>query len=168
MQGSLSGFFCGGLLVAPWLGSVTRWIGVEVHGFVPGARQLKIGLRVRDLDRSCALYLKLGFKQIPHEDQPNLRYLTLGHTWLILSDRYGHGYHNAERGDAAKNGPLGGGFVLTVPTQDVDGVYDLWRREGLRVTLAPEDVFWARIFYGLDPDGYELMFEEFHPPKNQS
>lgn len=30
-----------------------------------GARQLKVGLRVGDLEESCALYLKLGFRQIP-------------------------------------------------------------------------------------------------------
>ena len=30
-----------------------------------GATQLKVGLRVRDLEASSALYLKLGFKQIP-------------------------------------------------------------------------------------------------------
>jgi lactoylglutathione lyase len=29
--------------------------------------QLKVGLRVRDLEASCALYLKLGFKQIPRQ-----------------------------------------------------------------------------------------------------
>ena len=127
-----------------------------------GAKQLKVGLRVRDLDRSCALYLKLGFKQIPHEDQPDLRYLTFGHTWLILSDRFEHGYHNEDRAGAAKNGPLGSGFVLAVPTHDLDATYELWRRERLPVTLEPEDAFWARIFYGLDPDGYEVMFEQFH------
>jgi hypothetical protein len=33
---------------------------------------------------------------------------------------------------------------------------------GLPVTLEPEDAYWARIFYGLDPDGYELMFEQHH------
>ncbi|MGH3397926.1 MAG: hypothetical protein ACRDPO_24875 [Streptosporangiaceae bacterium] len=54
-----------------------------------------------------------GFRQIPRPDEPLLRYLTFGRTWLILSDRYQHGY-------------------------------------------------WARIFYGLDPDGYELMFEQHH------
>jgi lactoylglutathione lyase len=64
---------------------------------VRGATQLKVGLPVRDLDASCALYLKLGFKQIPRPDEPLLRYLTFGHAWLILSDRYQHGYHNAER-----------------------------------------------------------------------
>lgn len=126
-----------------------------------GAKQLKVGLRVRDLERSCALYLRLGFRQIPMPGQPNLRYLTFGHTWLILSAMHAHGYHNAERGQAAKAGPLGSGFVLTVPTQDLDGAYDLWQREGLSVTLEPQDVPWARIFYGLDPDGYELMFEQF-------
>jgi lactoylglutathione lyase len=51
---------------------------------VAGAKQLKVGLGVADLDASCALYLKLGFKQIPHPDQPKLRYLTFGYTWLIL------------------------------------------------------------------------------------
>ncbi|TWP36931.1 VOC family protein [Leekyejoonella antrihumi] len=127
-----------------------------------GAKQLKVGLRVRDLDASCALYLKFGFKQIPRPDQPKLRYLTFGHTWLILSDRFAHGYHNAERAEAAKSGPLGRGFVLAVPTADLDATYDLWREEGMRVTLEPQDVFYARIFYGLDADGYELMFEQQH------
>jgi lactoylglutathione lyase len=79
-----------------------------------------------------------------------------------MSDMRAYGYHNAERGQAVKAGPLGSGFVLTVPTQDLDGVYALWHREGLPVTLEPADVAWARIFYGLDPDGYELMFEQFH------
>jgi lactoylglutathione lyase len=76
---------------------------------------------------------------------------------------HAHGYHNPEREQAVKTGPPGRGFVLAVPTQDLAGVYDLWRSEGLPVTLEPQDVFWARIFYGLDPDGYELMFEQHHP-----
>jgi len=129
---------------------------------VAGTKQLKVGLRVADLDASCALYLKLGFKQIPHPDQPKLRYLTFGHTWLILSDRFAHGYHNVERAEAAMSGPLGSGFVLAVPTADLDATYALWQREGMRVTLEPQDAFYARIFYGLDPDGYELMFEQHH------
>lgn len=128
-----------------------------------GARQLKVGMRVRDLETSCALYLKLGFKQIPRPDEPHLRYLTFGHTWLILSDRYRHGYHNAEREQAAVSEPLGSGFVLTIPTSNLDAAYGMWRSEGLPVTLEPQDVYFARIFYGLDPDGYELMFEESHP-----
>lgn len=129
-----------------------------------GMTQLKVGLRVRDLDASCALYLKLGFKQIPRPDEPRLRYLTFGHTWLILSDRYNHGYHNAQRQDAAVNGPVGAGFVLAIPVPDLDAVHGLWRSEGLPVTLEPENAYWARIFYGLDPDGYELMFEQHHVP----
>lgn len=127
-----------------------------------GAKQLKVGLRVADLDRSCALYLALGFKQIPQENQPGMRYLTFGHTWLMLSSRFEHGYHDERRGDLARSGPLGYGFVLVLPTTDLDAVRDLWRREGLPVTLEPEDAPWARIFYGLDPDGYEVMFEQFH------
>jgi lactoylglutathione lyase len=130
---------------------------------VRGSKQLKVGLRVQSLEASCALYLQLGFRQIPNTQQPNLRYLTYGHTWLILSDLHAHGYHNAEREQAVKTGPLGHGFVLAVPTRDLTGVYDLWKREGLPVTLEPQDTPWARIFYGLDPDGYELMFEEFFP-----
>jgi hypothetical protein len=53
-----------------------------------GTTQLKVGLRVGDLEASCALYLRLGFKQIPRPDEPQLRYLTFGHTWLISSDKY--------------------------------------------------------------------------------
>jgi lactoylglutathione lyase len=100
------------------------------------SRQLKVGLRVRDLEKSCALYLRLGFRQIPHTDQPSLRYLTFGHTWLILSDMHAHGYHNAQREQAATSGPIGGGFVLAIPTQNLDDTYDLWRREELPVTLS--------------------------------
>jgi lactoylglutathione lyase len=127
-----------------------------------GMTQLKVGLRVSDLDASCALYLKLGFRQIPRPDEPRLRYLTFGRTWLILSDRFHHGYHNAQRQDAAVNGPVGGGVVLAIPVPDLDAVYEFWCSHGLPVTLEPENAYWARIFYGLDPDGYELMFEQHH------
>jgi lactoylglutathione lyase len=104
-----------------------------------GASQLKVGLRVADLDVSCALYRKLGFRQIPRPDEPRLRFLTFGHTWLILSDRYQHGYHHPERQEAAVAGPLGSGVVLAVPTSDLDATYRLWRAEGLEVTLEPQD-----------------------------
>ncbi|HYH25447.1 MAG TPA: VOC family protein [Blastococcus sp.] len=126
-----------------------------------GSRQLKVGLRVDDLDRSTALYRRLGFRQIPEDQQPGMRYLTFGHTWLMLSSRFGHGYHHDERAQLTKGGPLGYGFVLVVPTTDIAAVRELWRREGLPVTLEPENVGWAQIFYGLDPDGYEVMFEQF-------
>ena len=56
-----------------------------------GMTQLKVGLRVRDVEASCELYLKLGFKQIP--------------------ERMSH----AQRKDAAMSGPLGSGFVLAIP-----------------------------------------------------
>lgn len=124
-------------------------------------KQLKVGLRVRDLDRSFDLYRRLGFRHLPQPEQTQLRYLTYGHTWLILSDLHQHGYHHAERGQQTRQGPVGLGFVLVVPTTDLDATWRLWREEGLTVTLDPEDVGWARIFYGLDPDGYELMFEQF-------
>lgn len=71
-----------------------------------GAKQLKIGLRVDDLERSMSLYRQIGFREIPNQDQPMLRYLTFGHTWLILSSRQTHGYHNADREHAARSGPV--------------------------------------------------------------
>lgn len=60
-------------------------------GLMRGSRQVKVGLRVLDLDKSCALYKEVGFRLIPHDDQPNLRYLTFGLTWLILSDLHATG-----------------------------------------------------------------------------
>lgn len=108
-----------------------------------------------------ALYTKVGFRQIPVDGQPMLRYLTYGHTWLILSSLHSHGYHNAGREQLARSANLGVGVVLAVPTPDLGAAYDTWRAEGLPITLEPEDVGFARVFYGLDPDGYEVMFEQF-------
>lgn len=73
-----------------------------------------------------------------------------------------HGYHNPQRECAARDGPLGSGFVLVIPTSDLDHAYEVWQRYNLTITLEPEDAFWARIFYGLDPGGYEVMFEQAH------
>ncbi|MFE6690194.1 VOC family protein [Streptomyces sp. NPDC057743] len=123
-------------------------------------RQLKVGLRVRDLDASCGLYRKLGFKQVPHTSYPGIRYLTFGHTWLILSGLFIHSDHTAVRDQAARTGPLGNGLVLTVPTRNLQALHALWCAEGLPVTLEPADAPWGRIFMGLDPDGYELLFEQ--------
>ena len=52
--------------------------------------------------------------------------------------------------------------MLAIPTPDLDATHGLWRAKGLPVTLEAEDAYWARIFYGLDPDGHELMFEQHH------
>jgi lactoylglutathione lyase len=87
-----------------------------------GARQLKVGLRVRDLQASADLYLRLGFREIPNDEQPGLRYLTFGHTWLILSDMFAHGYHRPEEQRAVQAGPLGLGFALAIPTRELDAV----------------------------------------------
>ncbi|WP_226359159.1 MULTISPECIES: VOC family protein [unclassified Pseudonocardia] len=125
-------------------------------------RQLKIGLRVSDLARSTELYRAAGFREIPNHEQPNLRYLTFGHTWLILSDLHAHGFHSRESALAAQQGPRGAGVVIAIPTTVLDEMYRLWTSHGLPITLEREDTGWARIFYGADPDGYEVMFEQFH------
>jgi hypothetical protein len=45
------------------------WVPQDAQRGTPvasrGTTQLKVGLRVGDLEASSALYLKLGFKQIP-------------------------------------------------------------------------------------------------------
>lgn len=79
----------------------------------------------------------------------------------MLSSRFDHGYHDETRGALSQAGPLGLGFVLVIPTPDIQRTRRLWELEGLLVTLEPEDTGWAQIFYGLDPDGYEMMFEQF-------
>ncbi|WP_228540168.1 VOC family protein [Nocardia sp. XZ_19_385] len=127
-----------------------------------GAKQLKVGLRVRDLEASRRLYLKIGFREIPNDQEPNLRYLTYGNTWLILSDLNNHGYYNAEEERRVRSGPLGLGVGFGIPTKDLDAMYELWRTEGLPIVLEPEEAGWARVFTGQDLDGYQLMFEQFH------
>lgn len=56
-------------------------------------------------------------------EQAQLRYLTYGHSWLILVDLTEHGYHHAEREHQTKQGPVGLGFVLVVPTADLDATW---------------------------------------------
>ncbi|MFC8043466.1 VOC family protein [Nocardia sp. NPDC057353] len=45
--------------------------------------------------------------------------------------------------------------------RDLDAAYELWQAEGLPIISERENVVWARIFSGLDPDGYEITFEQF-------
>ena len=52
--------------------------------------------------------------------------------------------------------------MLAIPVPDLDATYEPWRPEGPPVTLKPEGAYWSRIFYDLDPDRYELMFEQYH------
>lgn len=129
-----------------------------------GAKHLKVGLRVRDLAASAALYLRLGFKEIPNSEQPDIRYFTYGHTWLILSDKAAHPYQYTDESqvEAVRTGPPGLGFVLAIPVPDLDAVYQLWRSEGLQMVAEPQATGWARVFFGRDLDGYELMFEQYH------
>lgn len=97
----------------------------------PPVKQLKVGLRIRDLDRSFDLRRRLGFRHLPVPAQAQLRYLTYGRTWLILLDLTKHGYHHAEHEHQTKQGPVGLGFVIVVPTADLDATWTLWRDEGL-------------------------------------
>ncbi|GAA2667056.1 lactoylglutathione lyase [Actinosynnema pretiosum] len=129
---------------------------------VMGSRQVKVGLRVADLDRSRDLYLAVGFKEIPNDEQPTLRYLTHGRTWLILSDRQAHPYISERDRVSAQEGPVGAGFVLAVPVSDVEALHRWWAaQDGLEVVLPPEDAGWAVVFQGADYDGYQVMFEQF-------
>lgn len=34
--------------------------------------------------------------------------------------------------------------------------------EGLELVAEPQELGWARVFFGQDLDGYELMFEQYH------
>lgn len=52
--------------------------------------------------------------------------------------------------------------VVTALRAPLNHAYGVWRPHRLPITLEPEDVFWARIFYGLVHDGYEVMFEQVH------
>ncbi|RJQ72837.1 VOC family protein [Pseudonocardiaceae bacterium YIM PH 21723] len=126
-----------------------------------GAKQVKIGLRVKDLRRSGELYLRLGFREIPNDEVPTLRYLTYGNTWLILIDQQEHDYYRPEERVAVTAGPPGVGFTMALPVPDLDAAHRLWRDAGLPIVMEPKDAGFARVFSGLDPDGYQVTFEQF-------
>lgn len=50
----------------------------------PPIKQLKVGLRVRDLDRVFDLYQRLGFRHLPVPGQAQLRYLTYGSALAVI------------------------------------------------------------------------------------
>lgn len=58
---------------------------------VVGQRQLKVGLRVRNLPRSADLYQRVGFREIPDVEQPNLRYRLRERGWRIRRPSCGGG-----------------------------------------------------------------------------
>jgi lactoylglutathione lyase len=131
--------------------------------YVSGVGQLKIGLRVRNLDRSVALYRRLGFKEVPNNEKSQ-RLLAFGDAWLVLSERSAKGDHPDERGERLKNSTPGSGVVLTIPTHDLNALLGYWTEEGMLVISALVPGEPDRAFHGLDPDGYELRFEEI--PEN--
>lgn len=120
-----------------------------------GAGQPEVRLAVRDLERSAALYRRLGFEDVAGDD-PALRRLTLPGLGLVLAE----GAHNQVRTASDRQGQPELGVVLAIPTPDLDGVHRYWEEEGMLVVSAPHRDGARRVFHGLDPDGYQLRFEE--------
>jgi predicted enzyme related to lactoylglutathione lyase len=60
----------------------------------------------------------------------------------------------SEVAPAVSAAPGGSEIAFTAP--DVDAVYADWRRRGIRIAQAPEDMDFGRSFTALDPDGHRL------------
>jgi len=121
----------------------------------PDTVELKI--RVRDLDRSRAVYRRLGLVELAAGRADVCRF-RCGDVVLVLTHRGSRGA-DADRGGPAGTGLRGGGPLLTVVVRDLDEILAYWLEEGMLVVSGPEGTVTGRAFHGLDHDGNEIRIE---------
>jgi len=117
---------------------------------------VELQIRVRDLERSRAVYRRLGLVELA-TGRANVGRFRCGDVVLMLTDR-GSGGAEAHRGAPAGRG-LGGGPLLTVVVRDIDEVLAYWLEEGMLVVSGPHGAAAGRVFHGLDHDGHEIRIE---------
>lgn len=123
-------------------------------------------LNVRDMDKSAAFYLDLGFtvKRIVR-DENNAPYLTT----LTLDGAEIHLSAISANDDADYrewvSGTLGAGVVLAFAVDDVDAFFmKVTGATNAHVESPITDSPFGRLFMVHDPDGYVLMFIKEHEP----
>jgi uncharacterized glyoxalase superfamily protein PhnB len=122
-------------------------------------------LLVADIARASRFYEKLGFTQqaaYPRADgELTVALLSHGGSTLILGRRDELHYENPARARLIRKGPIGLGTVLTCAVPDLDAVYRAVKRAKVQILLEPTEEFYGdRVFFFLDPDGYEWKISE--------
>ena len=122
-------------------------------------------LAVADIARASRFYQTLGFVEqaaYPRADgELTVAFLRHGSSLLILGRKDELHYSNAARAKLIRKGPYGLGITLILAVVDLDAVYEVVKRAKLEILLEPVDEFYGeRVFFFLDPDGYEWKISQ--------
>lgn len=126
-------------------------------------REVKIGIRVGDVERAVAFYRGLGFAEIARipgpAGTPVLAVLLRDQVHLIVDALVGLPYPDTDRERRIQAGPRGLGCVIGLEVEDLRSVYDYCVAEGAEITSTITDQPWGeRTFTCVDPFGWEWKF----------
>ena len=103
-------------------------------------------LIVDDIAKSTAFYSDL-FDLKPSEKYASYAWFAFQNIELALKTRAA-----AEPKVTAEAGAT----EICFSVEDVDAVYDLWQKKGLKIAQTPTEMNFGRAFTALDPDGHRI------------
>ena len=126
-------------------------------------REIKLGIRVPDVEEASAFYRGLGFNQIGlvpgPSGSPVLANLAQETFHLILDALVGLPFPETDRERMIKAGPRGLGCVIGLEVSDLDATFDYCTERGSEITGPMQVQPWGeRTFTCIDPFGYEWKF----------
>lgn len=129
---------------------------------IEGLRLEGLTLTVDDVARSVAFYRDKIRLEVAHAALPAFALLRAG-DWTIglLSSEEAR-----KNGAAATSADQRRGIHLEFTTDDLDGLYDVLRANGVTFVEPPHDEPWERSMTALDPDGYTVEFAQGRRGRN--
>jgi uncharacterized glyoxalase superfamily protein PhnB len=125
--------------------------------------EVKLGIRVADVEQASSFYGGLGFDQIGVVPGPSglpvLAVLVREGFHLILDALVGLPFPDSDRERTIKAGPRGLGCVIGLEVTNLQETYDYCTSHGTEITGPLQDQPWGeRTFTCIDPFGYEWKF----------
>ena len=125
--------------------------------------EVKLGIRVGDVDRASSFYQGLGFVEVATIPGPAgnavLAVLLRDQFHLIVDALVGLPFPDTERERSIQAGPRGLGCVIGIEVEDLQAVYDYCVSNRAEITGPIQDHPWGeRCFTCVDPFGWEWKF----------
>ena len=118
--------------------------------------EVKIGIRVPDVEQASSFYRGFGFDEVGVVPGPSGSPVL---AVLILDALHGLPFPDTDRERRIKEGPRGLGCVIGLEVADLQAIFDYCIERGLEITGPLQDQPWGeRTFTCLDPFGYEWKF----------